>query len=150
MAIKTFKILILIQFSFTSFGQNDSPLKQNDPWRVSGDTIFIFEGEKLFFKCKKQCKKITRITEVKPTTDSINLIIVDFSVFNSSIDEYSPSLVTLFNPYKKTLYYTTYVKYHAEASHHREACLPAQPNNSSRLIWSKRVACVKIFNLHFK
>jgi len=145
MEIKNILISACLLLLVPVYSQNKSLNKQIEPGRVSGDTIFAFAGETLFFKSKKKENKLAKLKEVSPTDDSSSVLILDFAVIKGN-----SKLATLTNPYEKNLHFKVLVMYDNTSHFVSANSLYITPKQYTPIAWPANVKCIKIYNLHFK
>lgn len=126
--------------------------KASGPDRVLGDTIIVFPGETLFFNAKFEGKKIIGFKEIKPAKDSTNTLIVSLDENNPEHLPDVPSMLTVYNPFPKKLYYKTKVLYlkKNESGYVKENVLPVPPKKPFWGIWPDQAASVVLFDFVLK
>lgn len=142
-------MVFLVLFATGCLGQTNAA-KNTSTDRVFGDTIIIFPGEILHFNAKIKNNKLVKISEKKPVDDSTNTLIVSLDE-KSLEDDNIPSILTIYNPFEKELFYKAQVKYKKNpAGFVSEGVLPVSVKKTNRALWSKQVEAVRVFNLTLK
>lgn len=118
--------------------------------KVHRDTIIIFSGQTLYFHVDIKNDSIVTFHKERKMTDSSRTLIICFDLKSKDIEE-APSMLTVFNPFGKKLFYKCKIQeMKTDAGFIETAVLPIPQKKSFYAMWPNKVRAIKIYDLKLK